>query len=288
MPQRISTRFYAALCLGSLEVLNWKEIDNARFIPESLFSLTKLKYLEIYQSPLCGTLSASIQELIHLTDLHLRWTHVSAPIADSLGELSGSIPASLGGLVKLKSLNPSSNALTGRIPASLGNLRRLQTLSLSRNQLPGSVPESFVNLTELDRLSLYDNRLSGGVRPVLAGLNLITLRAHKNQFSGEIPREVERMEHFTHLDLGGNALEGLIPLELCHLHALEHLSPWGDRLKADSRTMRNVFVGKAPGELSNLIGLKVLQIARGDEGVERVVPEVVEVGSAVWKLLFPL
>ena len=47
--------------------------------------------------------------------------------------LSGSIPAELGNLKNLTSLDLGSNTLSGSIPAELGNLKNLTSLSLGSN-----------------------------------------------------------------------------------------------------------------------------------------------------------
>ena len=54
--------------------------------------------------------------------------------------LTGSIPAELGGLTELTELRLGRNQLSGAIPVELGNLRNLEVLRLGRNQLDGLVP----------------------------------------------------------------------------------------------------------------------------------------------------
>ena len=50
-------------------------------------------------------------------------------------ELTGTIPAELGQLSSLETLNLGNNQLTGTIPAELGQLSSLETLNLGNNQL---------------------------------------------------------------------------------------------------------------------------------------------------------
>ena len=48
--------------------------------------------------------------------------------------LTGALPAGLGNLSELWSLDLSSNGLTGALPAELGNLSELQSLDVSANR----------------------------------------------------------------------------------------------------------------------------------------------------------
>ena len=54
--------------------------------------------------------------------------------------LSGTIPAELGGLSALRSLDLSFNDLSGTIPAELGGLSAFRSLDLSFNDLSGTIP----------------------------------------------------------------------------------------------------------------------------------------------------
>ena len=57
-------------------------------------------------------------------------------LALSSESLSGSIPAGLGGLSALMTLNLSSNSLTGTIPAELGLLRNLKEVKRAKGWAP--------------------------------------------------------------------------------------------------------------------------------------------------------
>ena len=67
--------------------------------------------------------------------------------------MDGVIPAGLGNLSALKTLDLSSNSLTGQIPASLNNLR-LSRLRLGGNSLTGCVPPNLLKVSDSDVASL--------------------------------------------------------------------------------------------------------------------------------------
>ncbi|KAF2595353.1 hypothetical protein F2Q70_00044664 [Brassica cretica] len=79
----------------------------------------------------------------------------------SENELSGEIPAELGGLVELQGLNLSHNNLSGVIPESFSGLKNAESLDISFNRLQGRIPQE---LTELNSLAVFNvsfNNLSG-------------------------------------------------------------------------------------------------------------------------------
>ena len=81
----------------------------------------------------------------------------------SNNQLSGEIPASLGGLKALKMLNLSYNKLSGKIPASLSDLQNLESLDLSHNKLSGSLPTTLSKLQQLTTFDVSNNQLIGRI-----------------------------------------------------------------------------------------------------------------------------
>ncbi|KAJ3250107.1 hypothetical protein HDU77_007087 [Chytriomyces hyalinus] len=84
--------------------------------------------------------------------------------------LMGELPASLGDLTHLTSLDLSRNHFSGSIPASYGNLKALKKLDLSNNRLTNTLPRELENLRNLTTLFLQSNRLTGSVPDALKTL----------------------------------------------------------------------------------------------------------------------
>ena len=159
-------------------------------------------------------------------------------------QLSRPVPAWLGNLSRLRSLNLSINGFTGGIPPELGRLSNLSYLNLRSNDLTGPVPTELGNLSNLEQLYLYENQLSGEIPDSLGRLsNLKGLWLQSNQLSGEIPTDLGRLVNLTRLSLRDNQLTGKIPAELGNLTKLELIRLAGNQLTGCVPTgLRNVAI----------------------------------------------
>jgi subtilisin family serine protease len=134
--------------------------------------------VELAANGLTGTLPASIGGLTELQELAL-----------NSNSLQGNLPLALAQLTKLERLELWSNAIEGTIPAQLGNLPVLQLLDISANRFSGSIPAALGNLTALQALYLESNLLSGGVPSALGQLSqLRALWLSDNTLSGTLPQ----------------------------------------------------------------------------------------------------
>lgn len=195
----------------------------------------------------------------------------------NLGEnnLTGELPAALGGLTELRYLDFFKNFdLTGVLPAELGNLRKLERLTLQGNSWTGVLPEELGNLKELTHLGitsdyfdaqpfpdwlctltkLEDIRMvcnfTGNLPAEMANLfNLRLISIDDNQLTGSIPSEWERLTNLTNLELINNQLSGEFPMAVTKMQLLRKLNISG-----------NQFTGSIPIELMNLVYLEELHL----------------------------
>jgi hypothetical protein len=162
---------------------------------------------------------------------------VSLQLADN--NLSGSLPAELGGLTALTELFLGGNDLSGALPWQLAGLSELEMLHLSGNKLQGEIPAELGQLASLERLYL-----------------------NGNQLSGRIPEELSALGKLEFLYLNGGQLDGAVPAELCDLNQLtvtdlgynmlleRHSDPCVDALDSDwphTQTVPPEEVRAAPG-----------------------------------------
>ena len=114
--------------------------------------------------------------------------------------LIGVMPAEIGNLTALETLELDQNKLTGTIPEEIGNLKQLKYMYLSQNQLSGSIPESIGKLTSLQYLWINDNELTGTLPVSMANLNLLeNINLCGNLMSGHIPDEVTACDWWNRL-----------------------------------------------------------------------------------------
>ena len=167
-------------------------------------------------------------------------------------KLSGTIPAELASLSRLRDLWLQNNRLTGPLPPELGNLFNLRKLGLSDNVLTGPLPPEWGKLANLHYLSLHSNALTGTL-PLAWGelANLARLFLHSNDFTGSLPAAWGNLSNLRELFLYSNRLTGPLPEELGNLSNLRHLF-----------LHSNDFTGSLPaawGNLSNLTRLYLNQ-----------------------------
>ena len=98
-------------------------------VPTEIGSLRALKFLDLGNSLMSGTLPVALTQLTTLTHLDL-----------SVNTLSGTIPTELGLLTNLNFLAMFANTLTGFVPSEIGELSFLGMADFAGNPLSPPVP----------------------------------------------------------------------------------------------------------------------------------------------------
>ncbi|KAL0011499.1 hypothetical protein SO802_006607 [Lithocarpus litseifolius] len=113
----------------------------------------------------------------------------------------------------LYALNLGKNNFTGSIPKSIGSLVRLSYLHLDNNRFSRKLPSSLINCKELVTIDIAKNDFVGSI-PSWIGhrlSSLVILNLHSNNFQGYIPEELCYLTSLQILDLSHNKLFGSIP-----------------------------------------------------------------------------
>ena len=124
-----------------------------------------------------------------LTDAPVdEWYGIAADTADQVlgialrdNSLQGTIPAELGDLSSLRSLDLSGNRLSSLIPTQLGSLGVLSWLLLHDNELSGPLPAELAALDSLSGLWIDNNQLTGVVPTGFRDLPLQFLEFEGNE-----------------------------------------------------------------------------------------------------------
>ena len=80
-----------------------------------------------------------------------------------------------------------NNQLTGTIPSSIGNLLKLQYLFLDDNQLTGTIPSSIENLVKLSEFALYNNSFSGVIPQAVCQIDYPSIFPNNGVFTCPLP-----------------------------------------------------------------------------------------------------
>ena len=175
--------------------------------------------------------------------------------------ISGVVPAVIGDLGGLVSLDLSSNRLWGTLPGELGDLSVLEVLDLSGNNLWGGLPSEVGNLSVLEVLDLSGNRLRGALPSVIGNLSVLTdLDLSGNNLSGGLPARLGRLGKLDFLDLSGNRFSGRIPSGLGRLSSLTYLDLSDNRLSGAIPAVS----GRIPAGLGRLVKLEVLDLSSNE------------------------
>ncbi|KAM2565264.1 hypothetical protein TB1_007914 [Malus domestica] len=256
-------------------------------LPHAWTMESYMKFLDVGQNNLSGTIPTSLGGLCSLEILKLNDNNFGGEIPDALqncsnlrsidlgdNKLSGNIPLWIGGsnVSKLSMLRLRSNYLSGHISQQLCNLHGLHILDLSNNSLSGTIPMCLDKLTSLvnDDYYGYDvgydvinfegfRKIFEHAKLTLKGEELVynktlylvkSIDLSSNNLHGEIPEEISNLIQLGTLNLSMNQLTGKIPSKVGNLRQLETLD-----------LSHNHLSGQIPQSLSSLTFLAHLDLA---------------------------
>ncbi|XWS10716.1 hypothetical protein CRYUN_Cryun38cG0021600 [Craigia yunnanensis] len=186
-----------------------------------------------------------------LTDEQVLWNHSST----------------FGQGCQLKNLNLNGNQLEGPLPRSIMNCTSMEVSDLGNNKIRDVFPHWLGSLPQLQFLVLKSNQLhgygsafytysihleeKGNDRELQKIFTMLTsIDFSNNEFQGEIPEVIGRLNSLKGLNLSHNNLSGHIPPSVGNLTNLE----WLD-------LSSNKLVGKIPEKLVDLTSLSVLNLS---------------------------
>ena len=241
---------------------NWLTGDIDTWYGVALNADYRVSDLYLADNNLTGALPAEMGDLDQLRSINF-----------GINNLIGEIPAQMSSLSKLEFLDMFANQLTGRVPPFLGQFTGLTTLHLSDNQFSGTIPPELGNLENLTRLALVNNALTGPIPDALGGLSsLRRLELLDNRLSGEIPLSLGNLDNLEVLYLNVNELTGGFPDALRGMTSLQaidleqnmltgELPEWINELQTVQSINLNLnnFSGSIPVQIGELINLRFLQ-----------------------------
>lgn len=233
-------------------------------VPDTLYNLTNLRYLDLSVNFLIESISESIGNLTQLSELYLGTNNFTGTVPSSLQHLSLLTILDMSSnteldlppdrqwqpTFQLQSLDLSFCSVTGPLPAWIQTQKNLSTLTFAHNQLQGAIP-SWVWTLVTDSLDLSQNQFSG-VLDCAAGFttSITSLDVSANSLTGIIPAQIANLTFNTSLSLASNSFSGSIPSFIGNLSKLQFLD-----------LSQNNLSGGVPPSMSNLESLKTLYLS---------------------------
>ncbi|KAF2313932.1 hypothetical protein GH714_020709 [Hevea brasiliensis] len=215
--------------LLNLRHLNYVDLSGNDFssveFPSFLFSLQKLKYLDLSSAQFSGKVPHHFGNHSYLQYLDLSWNYFTA---DNLHFLSS--------LSSLKYLDLSNVDLSGAPNwlHSINMLPALVELRLSICHLSNIPSLPHINFTSLDVFDIQGNNLNSTIPLWLFNIsNIKYLDLSENVFQGSISSQMGNYNYLSFLDLSENELEGEIPGTLRNLCSLIELNLADNKFRGD-------------------------------------------------------
>ena len=192
--------------LTELTVLKFNQCKLTGEIPEEVFTLSKLTDLYFQSNDLTGTFSDNYTRLTNLKNLYI----------NNNKNLQGTLPASIGNLKDLESINIAQTKFSGTIPVELGQCTNLKNIMAWDNDLSGEIPDFWDKLPNVGVVQFYGNPgITGPIPPTMGTLKKATgIQLKDCNLTGNIPASFGGLEKCINLQLSGNKLSGVVPEEV--------------------------------------------------------------------------
>ncbi|KAI8570870.1 hypothetical protein RHMOL_Rhmol01G0071400 [Rhododendron molle] len=254
-------------------------------IPHCLGNVSNvLKVLDLRRNGFHGAIPTTFANGCQLRSLNLNGNHLQGPMPRSLANcksmkvldlgnnnINSAFPHWLESLPDLQLLVLKSNKFHGPIGTSGTKtpFPKLRILDLSHNNFTGLLPETYflnfkalMNVDKSKSLLQYmgDSIYQDSVELVLKGCVIevqyiltifTTIDLSHNNFGGEIPNDIGKLQGLRLLNLSHNSLSSHLPSLLRNITMLESLDLSSNQLN-----------GEIPGELTSLTFLAVLNLSK--------------------------
>ncbi|XP_020592640.1 uncharacterized protein LOC110033111 [Phalaenopsis equestris] len=180
-------------------------------------------------------------------------------------KIIGTIPPSLTNLSFLETFYASYNHLEGGIPPEIGVLQKLKHFNVAVNKLSGNIPSSFYNISSLLIVSVTNNYFSGYISANIAQAfpNLQAFLIGINNFLGSLDQALQNVTSLLLLDISRNNFIGVVPPDLGKMHNLKNLAMGSNQLEAsDAKEWRFL------DSLANCTGLQMLPKSFGNLSIK--------------------
>ncbi|CAL5328079.1 unnamed protein product [Camellia sinensis] len=226
---------------NSFETIN---LDGNGFegpVPKSLANCKMLKVLDLGHNKFSDKFPYWLENLISLQVLILRFNKFHGPIPNS--ECKFPFP-------NLRVMDLSNNYFTGPLPR-----KYFKNLNAMMNVNEASFELNYLGMASSSAY-YYNDCLTivvkGSTIEMVKVLTIFTaIDLSKNNFEGEIPKIIGRLNSIRELNLSHNSLTGHIPASLANVTMLEGLD-----------LSSNKLTGEIPQQLRNLISLEVLNLSQ--------------------------